>query len=54
MVIKSMGMRQAEHFAHMGEMRNAHKILTRKHERKRPLGTYKCGRMDIARSSRKN
>jgi len=37
-VIKSRRMRWAGRVSHMGEMRNAHKILVRKHEEKRPLG----------------
>jgi hypothetical protein len=34
-MIKSRRMRWAGHVAHMGEMRNVHKILVRKPERKR-------------------
>jgi hypothetical protein len=34
-------MRWAGHAAHMGEMRNAYKILTRNPEGKRPLGRYR-------------
>jgi hypothetical protein len=37
-VIKSMRMIWAGHVAHMGEMRNAYKIVVGKHERKRPRG----------------
>jgi hypothetical protein len=36
-VIKSRIMKWAGHVAHMGEMRNAYKILVRKPEGKRPL-----------------
>jgi hypothetical protein len=34
---KSRGMRQEEHVAHMGEMRNAFTVLIWKHEGKRQL-----------------
>jgi hypothetical protein len=37
-MIKSSGMRQAKHVAHMGEVRNAYKILVGKPEGKRPFG----------------
>jgi hypothetical protein len=35
------------HIVHMGEMRNAHKILVGKLERKRPLGRPRCSWKDI-------
>jgi hypothetical protein len=35
-------MRRPGHVAHMGEMRNAYKILVIKPERKRPLGGSRC------------
>jgi hypothetical protein len=34
-------MRWAEHMAHMGEERNAYRVLVRKSERKRPPGRPK-------------
>jgi hypothetical protein len=37
-LIKSRRMRWAGHVAHMGQKRNAYKILVGKSERKRPLG----------------
>jgi hypothetical protein len=37
-VIKSRRMRWAGHVAHMGEVKNAYKILSRKPEGKRLLG----------------
>jgi hypothetical protein len=37
-VIKSRRMRWAGHIAHMGEIRNAHRVLFGKPEGKRPLG----------------
>jgi hypothetical protein len=37
-VIKSTGMRQAEHRARKAEIRNAHKILVGKPEEKGPIG----------------
>jgi hypothetical protein len=37
-VIKSIKMRWEEHAAGMREMRNANRILVRRHEWKRPLG----------------
>jgi hypothetical protein len=40
-VIKSRRMRWVGHVAHMGEMRNAYKILVGKSEGKRPLGTLR-------------
>jgi hypothetical protein len=42
-MIKSRRMSRAGHVVHMGEMRNAYKILVRKPEGKRPLGrpTYR-------------
>jgi hypothetical protein len=36
-MIKSRRMRQARNVAHMGEMRNAYKILFQKSEGKRPF-----------------
>jgi hypothetical protein len=41
-VIKSRRMKWAGHVARMREMRNAHRILVRKHEGKRPLGRPRC------------
>jgi hypothetical protein len=32
--------------AHMGEIRNAHRILNRKYERKKPLRRTRCRRDD--------
>jgi hypothetical protein len=37
-MIKSRGMRWAEHMVCMGEMRNAYNILIQKPDEKRPLG----------------
>jgi hypothetical protein len=37
MMIKSRRMRRVRHVAHMGEMRNAYKIVAGKPEGKRPL-----------------
>jgi len=39
------------HVAHMGEMRNAYKILVRKTEGKRPLGRSRCTWEDNTRKS---
>jgi hypothetical protein len=36
-VIKSRRMRWVGHVAHMGKMRNSHRILVGKHEGKRPV-----------------
>jgi hypothetical protein len=41
MVIKSRRMRLVGHVTHMGQIRNAYKILVRKPEEKRPLGRCK-------------
>jgi hypothetical protein len=41
-VIKSRGMRWAEHVAFMGEIRNGYKILARKPEGKRPCRRPGC------------
>jgi hypothetical protein len=40
-------MRWAGHVAHMGEMRNASRILVGRSEGKRPLGTPRCRWEDI-------
>jgi hypothetical protein len=37
-VVKSRGVRWAEHVARMGEERGVHRVLVRKPEGKRPLG----------------
>jgi hypothetical protein len=39
MIIKSRRMRWIGHVAHTGKMKNAHKIMLRKPEGKRPRGT---------------
>jgi hypothetical protein len=44
-VIKSNRMRWAGHVAHMGEMRNAHSILVRNPEGRRPLGRPADGKI---------
>jgi len=41
-VIKSRRVRWVEYVAPMGKMENAYKILVRKSERKRPLGSSRC------------
>jgi hypothetical protein len=41
-VIKSRKMRWAGHVAHMGELRNAYRILFRKLDGKRPLRRARC------------
>jgi hypothetical protein len=38
MMIKARGMKLSGHVAHLGEMRNAHKMLVGKAQSKRPLG----------------
>jgi hypothetical protein len=42
MVIKSRRTRWAGHIVHMGDVRNAYKILVGKPEGKRPLGRIRC------------
>jgi hypothetical protein len=51
-MIKSRKMRWAVHVARIGDVRNMHKILVGKHERKKRLGKPRCGwegniRMDL-------
>jgi hypothetical protein len=41
-MIKSRRMNWVGHVAHMGEKRNAHRILVGKPERKRPPGRPRC------------
>jgi hypothetical protein len=45
-MIKSRRMRWAEHVAHMGEKRNAYRILVGKPEGWRPLGRPRCRWVD--------
>jgi hypothetical protein len=40
-IIKSRRMRWADHEAHMGQKRNAYRLLVEKPERKRPIGRPK-------------
>jgi hypothetical protein len=40
--VKSRRMRWVKHVTHIGEIRNAYKILVRKHEGKRPLRRPSC------------
>jgi hypothetical protein len=41
-MMKSRRMRLAGHVAHMGQRRNAYRILVGKPDRKRPLGRPRC------------
>jgi hypothetical protein len=45
-VIKLRRMRWSEHVVHMGQVRNACRILVGKPEGKRPRGRTRCGRKD--------